>query len=493
MTIQNGIGAYVGIELSGPPVIFRNSIIRNHQSSDKGGGLQVLGGRVEIQNSRFENNQSANEGGAIWASGPLTVTNSQFISNVAQMDGGAIRVDGAGDINGLFATGNLFQGNQSSGNGGAISLGFTFSTFDRNRFLGNQANGTGGAITSSGPGIEITNTLFARNSAADGDVLAANYADRINLTYVTIAGSNNATAALVFGNTNSGDKPIRLVNTLISGYTPAIYFNAHATNGATITWQNSQVTDDVATVINNVNNSPVTGSPMRGIAGFVNTATDDYRPAFGAPAIDAGVAVVGITTDVEGNSRPVGTLPDIGAYEFQGPVGALAFSSNGYTPVQNSSLTVNVTLNPTAVSTITVLVKSTDGTAQAGTDYTAVNSLLTFAPGQSSRGLAVPILNSGAATNRDFTLTLSNTTGGALLGTPANATVTIAGVGVATATPTPTAPPTATPTPTPPPGATATPTATATPLTTPGPTLTPTPTPPGSNTEHTLYLPMVIK
>lgn len=505
LTLQNGVGAYVGIEVSGPPVIFRDCIIRNHQSSDKGGGLQVLGGKVEIDGSRFENNQSDNAGGAIWASGPLTVTNSEFISNVAQLDGGAIRVDGFGGYDGLVATGNLFQANQAGGTGGAVSLGFNVGVFDRNRFLANQATDVGGAIYSGGPSIIITNTLFAKNSAsANGAVLGANYADRITLTYVTIAGNNGATAALAFGNTNSGEKPIRLVNSLISGYATAIYFNAHPTNGATVTWQNSLVANDVTTVVQNVNNSPVNGAPLRGIAGFVNAAAEDYRPAFGAPTIDTGDAISGVTTDVEGNNRPFGALPDIGAYEFQGPVGALTFSSNGYTPVQNSTLAVNVGLNPTAVSTVTVLVSSANGTAQAGVDYGAVNQVLTFAPGQSSRGLSVPILNSGATINRDFTLTLSGQTGGALLGTPSNATVTIAGLNVATATATPPTPPTVTPTPTPPPGstATATPTVTATPTsTTTPPTATPiatvtptgTLTPPAPNAAHPLYLPVVIK
>ncbi len=38
----------------------------------------------------------------------------------------------------------------------------------------------------------------------------------------------------------------------------------------------------------------------------------------GSPAIDAGVAVVGLSTDQRGTSRPQGRAPDIGAFELAG-------------------------------------------------------------------------------------------------------------------------------------------------------------------------------
>lgn len=485
VTIQNGTSAYVGIDINGPPVLFRNCLFRNNKSSDKGGGLQVLGGTVGISDSRFEHNSTTSDGGAIWASGPLTVTNSQFISNSAQANGGALHVGEFAFDNSLYAVGNLFQQNQAGGNGGAINLGFVAAAFRQNRFLQNGAGDMGGALYSISPSVNVTHALFAGNTAAtNGAVMATAYADRITLTYVTISGSAVPTAALAFDNTNFGEKPFRLVNTLISGYSKAVYFNARAADGALLIWQNSQVADDVTTLVENVNNSPTTGTPLRGVAGFLHAAGGDYHLAFGAPAIDAGTVVTGVTTDLDGNNRVTGAQPDIGAYEFQGPVGRLALANSSYNPVQNSSLLVNVTLNPTSVSTVTVLAQSTNDTAQAGTDYTAVNQTLTFAPGQAGRTLSVQTLNSGATVNRSFTVALSNPTGGATLGVPSSATIIIAGVGVATATVTPTPTPTTTATPTAPPGSTATAT----------PTVTPTPTGtslPGAT--RALYLPVVTK
>lgn len=49
---------------------------------------------------------------------------------------------------------------------------------------------------------------------------------------------------------------------------------------------------------------------------FVNPAAQDYHLKAGSPAIDAGLALQSVTTDLEGTSRPQGDGYDIGAYEY---------------------------------------------------------------------------------------------------------------------------------------------------------------------------------
>ena len=70
---------------------------------------------------------------------------------------------------------------------------------------------------------------------------------------------------------------------------------------------------------------------------------------------------------------------------------------------------------------------TSDGTATAGADYEAATGTLTFAPGEASKSVTVHV-TSDAAHEGDETLQLklSNATGGASLGSPAGATVTIA-------------------------------------------------------------------
>ena len=71
---------------------------------------------------------------------------------------------------------------------------------------------------------------------------------------------------------------------------------------------------------------------------------------------------------------------------------------------------------------------TSDGTATAGSDYTAESGTLNFAAGQTSQTFTIPLLPQfGLVPDRTINLTLSNPTGGALLDNPRTAVVTIAG------------------------------------------------------------------
>jgi hypothetical protein len=93
-----------------------------------------------------------------------------------------------------------------------------------------------------------------------------------------------------------------------------------------------------------------------------------------------------------------------------------------------------VTLSGPTPVRVTVAYATANGTATAGSDYTATAGTLVFAPGQTSKIVSVPI--TGDTTfepNETFTLTLSNPVN-ATLGT-ATATATITNDDVQTATP----------------------------------------------------------
>ena len=49
---------------------------------------------------------------------------------------------------------------------------------------------------------------------------------------------------------------------------------------------------------------------------FRNVVANDYHLSATSPAIDNGMSVTDVTTDIEGNSRPQGSGWDIGAYEY---------------------------------------------------------------------------------------------------------------------------------------------------------------------------------
>jgi len=75
---------------------------------------------------------------------------------------------------------------------------------------------------------------------------------------------------------------------------------------------------------------------------------------------------------------------------------------------------------------VTVEYATADGTATNGLKYTATNATLAFAAGQTTQPIVVPILSEGFVEGtRYFRVSLSNPTGGAVLGSSTNATVNI--------------------------------------------------------------------
>jgi len=106
----------------------------------------------------------------------------------------------------------------------------------------------------------------------------------------------------------------------------------------------------------------------------------------------------------------------------------LQFSTNYYYVAENAGsviLTVQRTGDPNAV--VSVDYASANGTALAGSDYTATTGTLNFAAGETNQTIAVTILNDGIAepaVYETFTVTLSNPTN-AVLGTRAACTVRI--------------------------------------------------------------------
>ncbi|HLJ95082.1 MAG TPA: DUF4214 domain-containing protein, partial [Gemmataceae bacterium] len=99
-----------------------------------------------------------------------------------------------------------------------------------------------------------------------------------------------------------------------------------------------------------------------------------------------------------------------------------AFSAN----VTGGSAVVTVSRTNGSTGTVTVQYATSDGTAQAGVRYTATSGTLLFANGVTSQTITIPLLNPPTVHgNQTVNVTLSNATGGATLGTPTSAVLTI--------------------------------------------------------------------
>ena len=84
-----------------------------------------------------------------------------------------------------------------------------------------------------------------------------------------------------------------------------------------------------------------------------------------------------------------------------------------------------VTLSRTSTRTVTVDYATADGTAEAGSDYTAASGTLQFAPGEASKTIPVPTVEDTVEEQTEtFTVTLSNPSGATIQDGTATGTIT---------------------------------------------------------------------
>ncbi len=154
-----------------------------------------------------------------------------------------------------------------------------------------------------------------------------------------------------------------------------------------------------------------------------------------SPMIEMGVNVM-VTDDIDMQVRPNGPLPDIGADEFYPAPGVLQFSSATYAGNEGATVPVTVTRVSGSSGTVTVDVTVSNGTATGGAmcgpgiDYVAPGTqTLTFGDTVTSQSINIQLCSDAAFdVNETINFTLSNATGGATIGTPSSAVLTITDV-----------------------------------------------------------------
>ncbi|MES9991434.1 MAG: Calx-beta domain-containing protein [Candidatus Thiodiazotropha sp.] len=107
--------------------------------------------------------------------------------------------------------------------------------------------------------------------------------------------------------------------------------------------------------------------------------------------------------------------------------GSLQFGLSGFQQVENGALaTITVSRSSGSSGSVSVDYATADGSATAGSDYTAASGTLSFADGVTSTSFQVSILDDSAFEGDEtLTLSLSNPSGGAVIGAVATAQLTI--------------------------------------------------------------------
>jgi CSLREA domain-containing protein len=339
-------------------------------------------------------------------------------------------------VNAIAAsTKTILIGGAAPGEGNLIS-GFSSAAID--------ATTNGGALTIQGNRIGTD----LSGSAAIGNVRGLNFArNNATVTANTIAYNSDRGVAI-----NSGTG-VRLSGNFI-----------YANGGLGIDLNADGVTPndpaDPDTGANNLQNFPVLTSALSGGSTTVSGSLDStpnasfviefFANATGDPSAHGeGQTPIGstnVTTNAAGNATFNAALVPVAAgtvisatatnlstndtSEFSanvttGSSGTFQFSSPIYSVSEaGPSVSLTVTRNGGTVPA-TVDYTSTNGTAVAGNDFTAAGGTLVFAAADTSKTVVIPITSDALdEADETFSVTLSNA-GGAAIGAPSMATVTI--------------------------------------------------------------------
>jgi len=165
---------------------------------------------------------------------------------------------------------------------------------------------------------------------------------------------------------------------------------------------------------------------------------DASSKTFGIALSDAvaysGTKTFNITLSDPGTGAALGT-PSSATVNVNGTVtsgagGSMALTAASYSVAQSGgNVTMTVARTGGTTGAVSVEYATTNGTAEAGTDFTAETGTLSWASGDNgSKTFTVPVSNADPFTgNKTFTVALTNPSGGGTVGSPGAATVTIAG------------------------------------------------------------------
>ena len=485
-TIIDGNNAFRVLHVlpSASSVALQNLTIRNGNAAGFGGGIHHEGnGALALTGATVTGNRSSGFGGGINVNndGALTITGSTISNNTATQFGGGINnnQDGATTISGSTITGNTAQGfgggginnnlagtlnvTQStiSGNtaqnggginnnnaGGAIILQTTIANNTATGSIGgggilNNSSGTvlvasttvsgnttagfggGGASNNSGGQLSFLNSTVSGNAASTGEGggLYNNFTGILFVNFTTVAANASAGGGRNVHANSSG--PVQARNSIVGN--PASGLNC----GGTITSLGSNLASDTSCTFTQAGD--VQGvDPLLGPLANNGGPTQTHGLCTGSPAVDSAVpSVQDPQLDQRGVARPQGAAFDKGSFEGTitcgGPVPALSINSVSAAEgnAGTSAFTFTVTLSAASATPVTVQFATADGTATAGSDYTAASGTLTFAPGVTSQPVVVNVTGDTMVEgNETFVVNLSNPSGATIAVAQGTGTIT---------------------------------------------------------------------
>jgi uncharacterized repeat protein (TIGR01451 family) len=302
----NGGDAGGGIYVHYASVTIRDCTIYDNQAPDEGGGLYLDSAGAIVSTNVFTGN-SAGKGAGLYLSHSSATVSGNVLSSGSATDGGGVYLSHSD----ATLTLNTISRNSAT-NGAGMYLYFSDPALTRNELLRNTAQGQGGGLALWYSHPNLINNILAGNQAGGAGAGLYLHGSSPDLLHTTIAGdgSGQGVAVTRLGTNHSNPS---LANTILVGH--AVGISVTAGNTAVLegtlwgsgTWANGQDSTGEGTITTGAAN--VWGDPA-----FFYPAGDNYHLGPGSAAIDAGVEA-GVSNDIDGQARPIGTGYDVGADE----------------------------------------------------------------------------------------------------------------------------------------------------------------------------------
>ncbi len=277
--------------------------VRHGRFSDAGGGISNYG-TLTIANSILSNNSGYNigPGGAIYNLGILNITNSSFLNNASDLGGGAITM---GNTATATITNTIFSNNSGISVGGGIWNAGTI-TLTNSTFTGNSADRGGGIFNETNGTLIVINSTFTGNPARQGGGIHNKFGT-LRITNSTLSGNSARSGSVAnFGGGIYNDDTLFISNTIIAN-SPS---GGDCVNAGSISTNINNLIED------NTCSPDYSGDPILGALADNGGLTQTHALLAGSPAIDAGTNTGCPATDQRGVARPQNTTCDIGAFEL---------------------------------------------------------------------------------------------------------------------------------------------------------------------------------
>lgn len=443
-----GYGGAIYTDRASDTTIIENSVFEGNSSRAAGGAVYLFNDPedvVTITDTSFRNNKAiglpggeGGNGGAVehqrntLGSGSLTLTDVSFIGNEANGQGGALRERNANTTitNATIAQNRVFGSDFSNNGGGIIFSGNGTANVVNSTLAFNRAGWVGGGISAeNGVQVNLRNSIFYENTADNGGngwgILQ--HSNRLftdqggNFQWQPgINNDSNVTSSITLADVRLGT--LQQVGNL---WAYPLLDGSPAINAAVAGAPSTDIRG-----ANRVGNADSGSFEFGGIAPTPNpnpnptpdpnptpnpTPTPDPTPNPNPTPNPDPTPNPNPNPDPTPNPNPnpnPNPTPNPEPTPISISVRDLAIAEgNGA-----SNAVVTVSLSGVSNQPVSVNYATADGTAIAEADYTALSGSLTFAPGELSQTLSIPILGDTVVEpSESFTLNLSQPTNAAIL------------------------------------------------------------------------------